>query len=226
MTPRILIHLLAGGAFAVSSASLSLSAQNFTGGTHGVNGATTVETHSGLTPWRESRTEKHLVLEIRDGAYTVDGFTGKVQLNYNIHDPEFLYFFMPGEGTAVVSLKPLPDAVLVKHGLEGSHLAFNAGGHDFRLDSAVPLLPNSTKEIKGGRDAKLDLYVRFDREANHLARAPLFGFGTTTQAPYNWPASMPQQQMANDVPVRRDAPPLPASVLPRVQQVSLAAVSH
>ena len=225
MTARILFRFLAGGFLAVATVSLPLSAQNFAGGTNGVNGAAT-PTAASLTPWHETRPDKRLFLQVRDGSLTVDGLTAKVQLNYDVRDQGYLYFYMPGEGTAIVSLVSMSDSQLVSHAIQGSRMEFAAGGHDFKLDSAVPLLPNSTKGFKGGKDAKVDVYVRFDREANHLARTPLFGYGETTRAPYNWPYSLPQDRVASDVPVRRDAPPLPVSVLPRVQQVSLVATSH
>lgn len=225
MSPRSLFLFLAGGLLTFSAVSLPLFAQNFAGGTNGVNGASTTPVGA-LTPWHEAHPDKRIFLEVRDGSLTVDGLTAKVQLNYEVKDQGYLYFFMPGEGTAIVSLVAMSDSERVEHAIRGSRMEFNVGGHDFKLDSAVPLIPNSTKNFKGGKDAKIDIYVRFDRDANHLARTPMFGYGETTQAPYNWPYSLPQQLA--DLPARHnyDQPPLPVSVLPRVQQVSLVATSR
>lgn len=226
MTSRSLIRFLAGGIImAVPAVSHPLFAQNFSGGTNGVNGASMTPSAT-LTPWHETHPDKRIFLQVRDGSLTVDGLTAKVKLNYDIKDQGYLYFFMPGEGTAVVSMVAMSDSQLVKTAIQGSRMEFSAGGHDFKLESAVPLIANSTKEIKGGKDGKLDMYVRFDRNSTSLARTPMFGFGDTTRSPYNWPFSLPQQAAELTEHRSYQAPPLPASVLPRVQQVSLVATSR
>ena len=56
----------------------------------------------------------HLIsARVRDGVLTIDGMVAKVQLNYDIQNTGYMYFFVPGVGTAVVSMGPLADGVKV-----------------------------------------------------------------------------------------------------------------
>src|SRR5579875_2646024 len=62
-------------------------------------------------PLPKNAEEKLLYGRVRDGVYTVDGMVAKVQLNYDVNGVRFLYMFVPGVGTAVISSVADPDAV-------------------------------------------------------------------------------------------------------------------
>ena len=164
----------------------------------------------------------HLIsAHIRDGVLTVDGMVAKVELNYDIEHTGYMYFFVPGVGTAVVSMSPIADAEKVPNAFDGSTLAFNAGGHAFELSSESNLL--SKKKDK----SKADVYVRLDRSAVAVSRSPQMGFGDTTQSPYVWPLSAREPKSKEKVGYVVPPPPMPASVLPRtVDTASTATPSN
>lgn len=224
MTMRLCTGLLAAGAL-FAAGSQPTFAQVFAAGGQGVNGAATLNRQFDTAPTKPVHEEDTglITTKIRQGVFTIDGFTGKVQLSYDIVKVPFLYFYVPGTGTAVVSLKKVPDATLVKNAFDGSTLAFDSGGHHFVLNNATPLLFTKKKH----KPAKVDAYVRFDATANHYASTPQMGFGYNAAEPYAWPEAMPEtpaELASSHTPI---APPLPASVLPRVmprtQTVALAA---
>ena len=146
--------------------------------------------------------------QVRDGILTIDGMVAKVQLNYDIQRAGFMYFFVPGMGTAVVSRAPIADAERVDNAFDGRTLTFVAGGHTFELTSKGSLLSKM-------KDKSTSVYVRLDRTTLAVGRYPRMGFGDTTESPYVWPLSAPAER-------DRDAhivqpPPLPASILPRTE---------
>jgi hypothetical protein len=162
----------------------------------------------------DSVPNKLISAQVHDGVLVIDGMVAKVQLNYEVQHTGYMYFFVPGMGTAVVSLAPLADAVKVKDAFDGSKLTFAAGGHAFELTSKGNLL---TKDR-----SKTDVYVRLDRSTVAVGRYPMMGFGNTTEPPYAWPLSGPAMK-------DRDAhfvapPPLPPSVLPRTATATAAPV--
>lgn len=152
----------------------------------------------------------HLIsAHVRDGVLTVDGMVAKVELNYDIERIGYMYFFVPGVGTAVVSMSPIADAEKVQNAFDGSTLAFSAGGHAFELSSEGNLL--SKRKDK----SKADVYVRLDRSTVAVSRSPQMGFGDTTQSPYVWPLSAREPKSKEKVAYVVPPPPMPASVLPR-----------
>jgi hypothetical protein len=145
----------------------------------------------------------------------IDGMVAKVQLNYNIERTGFMYFFVPGVGTAVVSMAPMADAVKVPDAFDGDKLAFAVSGHTFELSSESPLL--SKRKDKD----KADIYVRLDPSTVALSHFPRMGYGNTTEAPYVWPLSAPEPRSKDAYVVT--PPPMPASVLPRTVDTASAA---
>jgi hypothetical protein len=134
---------------------------------------------------------------------TVDGMIAKVQLNYDISGASYMYFFVPGVGTAVVSLSPMSDSVKVKNAFDGTKLTFTANGHSFELASQEDLV------------GKTDAYVHFDTSTVALGRTPRMGFGKTLQPPYTWPLSIApslDKQAHLVVP-----PSVPASMMPAIK---------
>jgi hypothetical protein len=190
--------------------------------------------------WHETAipADKKINTKVTEGVLTVDGLVAKVQLNYDIRDAGYLYVFVPGVGTAIVSRVNTYGSEKVKDAFHGKTLAFNAGGHSFELTSATAMTegkepkeakqtqeakaPKASKagkpgkkdaEVKEVKDGPGDIYVRLDTTALNLDRYPMFGFGNTTRAPYGWPLSGPPTK---DTTAHLVAPPpMPASVLPR-----------
>lgn len=146
--------------------------------------------------------------QVRDGVLTIDGMVAKVQLNYDIQRAGYLYFFVPGMGTAVVSRAPIADATRVDNAFDGNTLTFVAGGHTFELTSKSSLLSKR-------RDQASPVYVRVDRTSVAVGRYPRMGYGDIAESPYVWPLSAPEQRDREAHFVQ--PPPLPASVLPRTE---------
>ncbi len=142
--------------------------------------------------------------QVRDGILSIDGMVAKVQLNYDIQRAGYMYFFVPGMGTAVVSLAPMVDAERVLSAIQGSTLRFEAGGHTFELSCKGNLM--------GRKDRVADVYVRLDRSTIAVGRYPKMGYGDSAESPYIWPLSAPAEK---DRDAHLVTPPrLPASVLP------------
>jgi hypothetical protein len=147
---------------------------------------------------------------VRDGVYSVDGLVAKVQLNYDVEAARYLYFFVPGVGTAVVSAVAPADAVSVQAKLHDNELSFTADTHRFNL-TGVALVNN-----KGVQPALL--YVRLDRAAWRLNRQAMMGYGILAEAPYQWPGALPPvEERANHV--------LPISLLPTVKPLAPTALA-
>lgn len=142
--------------------------------------------------------------QVHDGILTIDGLVANVEMNYQIQRSGYMYFFVPGVGTAVVSLSPIPGAERVNDAIEGNVLHFDAGGHTFELTNNGNLL---------GKDKTTDVYVRLDRSTVAVGRRPRMGFGDSATAPYAWPLSGPAEVDTTEYVVT--PPPMPKSVLPR-----------
>jgi hypothetical protein len=139
-------------------------------------------------------------MSISDGMLTVDGWTGKARLNYDIADFKYLYLYTPGIGTTIVSLNPFPGATEVPGGFNGKSLKLTVDGHPIELASAKALLQGKKPEAA---------WVVVDREYTLPVKSPVLGYGTTTKFPYAWPGSK-----VSTVQRSRYAPPLPADVRP------------
>lgn len=202
-SPRAFVQLTIAGACFLAAAS-QIQAQTIL-----ATSTTSTSNTSGKAikaSWNDSVPSKLINAKVNDGVLSIDGMVVKVKLNYRIEKAGYMYFFVPGTGTAIVSLSPMPDAFKVKNAFDGSKLIFTAQGHRFEL--------TSSGEITGKNDA----YIHFDQSTVALARTPRMGFGDSTQAPYEWPASRPS-------PMDKEAhlvqpPPLPASALPRIEDAT------
>lgn len=147
----------------------------------------------------------HLIsARVRDGVLTIDGMVAKVQLNYNIERTGYMYFFVPGVGTAVVSMAPLEGGAKVADAFDGETLAFSVEGHSVELSNTTNLLKHK----------KADVYVRLDRSTVALSRTPRMGYGDTTASPYVWPLSNPELAKREKVEYVVPPPPVPKSLLP------------
>lgn len=199
-----LLSLLSG------SLCLSLPAQTFaaaTGTTPIYTGDIPPSVPSAL-PAHHRKTDAPLIYaRVRNGIYSVDGMVGKVQLNYDVKGANYLYLFVPGVGTALVSLAPSTDAVSVPAAYHDGELTLRIGDHTLNLTGVESLVNDN-----GKTPAKV--FVLLDRESWKLNHTPMLGFGMTAKAPYEWPGALPQQADADPQPevVRL---PVPVSLLPR-----------
>lgn len=151
-------------------------------------------------PIKKVRPAKMTPVSISAGTLTVDGWTGKARLNYDIADLKFLYFYAPGIGIAVVSQNQFPGAKEQAGAFNGRALRITVDGHPIELASEKLLLGKKPQSA----------WVAVDRGFQLPAKFPVFGYGTATKAPYAWPGS--KEGVAAKGPV--EAPPLPPDVRP------------
>jgi hypothetical protein len=143
---------------------------------------------------------KTVAVSISRGILTVDGLTGKAALNYEIKDLKYIYFYVPGVGTTVVSNAPFPGAVEQKHAFNGKTLTVTVGEHVLEL--------YSDKEMLG--KAPQSAFVLVDKNFLVQTRFPVVGYGPIRVAPYAWPGSRVNEDLKGSV----EAPPLPADLRP------------
>jgi hypothetical protein len=139
-------------------------------------------------------------VSISAGTLTVDGWTGKARLNYDIADLKFLYFYAPGIGTTIVSHSPFPGAKEQTGAFNGKSLKITVDGHPIELASDKLLLGKKPQSA----------WVAVDRGFLLPAKFPVFGYGSAIKAPYAWPGS--KESVASKGPVK--APPLPPDITP------------
>ena len=149
---------------------------------------------------------------VRDGVYTVDGMVAKVHLNYDIHGATFLYLFVPGVGTAVISAAPMQAALATPVALHLDELTFVVDNHRFMLTGVS--MATATGQTPS------HLYVHLDRSAWHLNRLPMVGYGDRAELPYQWPGALPADQASDQANESEAVPPIPASLLPRTVPAS------
>jgi hypothetical protein len=211
---RILLPFVAASLFVLPLCAQTVTTTAPAGSTVG-NVASPVPNLPAAKPaWHDTKipADKEITAKVEDGVLTVDGLVAKVQLNYDIHHAGYLYFFVPGVGTAIVSRVEMYGSSKVKDAFNGSKLAFNTGGHSFELSARANL------------GEKGDVFVRLDTDAASLDRYPMVGYGDTTRAPYNWPLSAPSSK---DTEAHLVAPPpIPANLLPRTTAANVQSTTR
>jgi len=157
---------------------------------------------------------KTMGMKIENGTLTVDGWTGKARLNYDISELKFLYVWAPGMGTTVISNQNFPGAKEEKDALKGNTLTvMTADNHQIQLTSDNPLLNKNKKS--------LSMWVATDPDFNLSSRYPALGYGSTAKAPYNWPGALPMTE--KDLKLIAHAPPLPKGM--EAKQMELPCVN-
>lgn len=151
-----------------------------------------------LHPSKE-KPPKLVSVSITRGTLTVDGMTGKAALNYEIKDLKYIYFYVPGVGTTVVSNAPFPAAVEQKKAFDDKTLTVTVNDHVVQLTSDQRLLGK----------APASAYVLVDKNFTVPTKFPVMGYGPIRVAPYAWPGSK-----QNDQKDSAEAPPLPADLRP------------
>lgn len=149
---------------------------------------------------KKEKKPKLVHVKIERGTMTVDGYTGKAALNYDIADLHYLYMYVPGSGTVVVARAKFAGATEQKDAFHGSALTINSAGHVVELVSEKPLLSKKAESA----------WVKLDPAFSLRSNYPVFGYGDVAAAPYAWPGALHVGQEKGVA----DAPPLPASVLP------------
>jgi hypothetical protein len=144
---------------------------------------------------------KTVSVSISRGVLTVDGLTGKAALNYEIKDLKFIYFYVPGIGTTVVSNDPFPAAVEQKHAFDDKTLTVTVGEHVLQLSSDNRLLGKAPESA----------FVLVDKSFLVPTKFPVVGYGPIRVAPYAWPGSKSNQDDQKGV---AEAPPLPVDLRP------------
>jgi hypothetical protein len=143
---------------------------------------------------------KTVSVSISRGTMTVDGMTGKAALNYEIKDLKYVYFYVPGIGTTVVSNDPFPGAVEQKHAFEDKTLTVTVGEHVLQVSSDNRLLGKTPQSA----------FVRVDKSFSVPTKFPVMGYGPIRVAPYAWPGSKINEDLKGAV----EAPPLPVDLRP------------
>lgn len=128
---------------------------------------------------KKEKVVKTASLAIAEGTLTVDGMIGKATLNYDIKDFKYIYMYAPWIGTVVVSNRQFPGAKEQAKAFDQHTLTVTVEDHQFQLYSEKILLG---KKPEPG-------YVAVDREFKLDSKFPAMGYGTTLQAPYNWPGA-------------------------------------
>ena len=146
-------------------------------------------------------------LTIQRGVLTVDGLTAKVDLNYRIADLRYLYVYVPGVGTTVISDAPFAGAAEQKDAFEGDSLTVISGGNRLQLTAERRLL--------GTRSA----FVKLDPAFGPSSRMPMIGFGNSAAAPYEWPGALKELNAV------ATAHPVPRNLKPNSQQETTCSVS-
>lgn len=186
-------------------ASLASDAQTFAANIGTDAPVITVSQHAtSLSPGHHKNVEDGFLYgRVRDGVYTVDGMVAKVQLNYDVEGARYLYLFVPGVGTAVVSSVAPGDAMTTQAKLHDNELSFTADKHRFNLTGIA--LVNS----KGTQPR---LYVHLNRAAWRLNHQPMVGYGILADMPYQWPGALPPA-----VNRAEENHAVPASLLPKTR---------
>jgi hypothetical protein len=143
---------------------------------------------------------KTVSVSITRGILTVDGLTGKAALNYEIKDLKFIYFYVPGIGTTVVSNDPFPGAVEQKHAFDDKTLTITIGEHVIQLTSDNRIMGKAPESA----------FVLVDKYFIVPAKFPVMGYGPIRVAPYAWPGSRINQDLTGVA----EAPPLPEDLRP------------
>jgi len=128
---------------------------------------------------KKEKVVKTASIAIAAGTLTVDGMIGKATLNYDIKDFKYIYMYAPWIGTVVVSNRTFPGSKEQAKAFDHHTLTVTVEDHQFQLYSDKILLGPKPEPA----------FVSVDREFKLDSKFPAIGYGTTLQAPYNWPGA-------------------------------------
>jgi hypothetical protein len=144
---------------------------------------------------------KQTPMDIVQGTLTVDGWTGKARMNYDIADLKYLYVWAPGVGTVVISDGWFEQGDIQLHAFSGNTLTVNANGHTIQVTSEKRML--SKKQTSA--------FVYVDAGYTVASAFPVMGYGNTEHQPYAWPGAKNVQLAKTGVVA---PPPLPKDLRP------------
>lgn len=157
---------------------------------------------------KKEKPPKMIPLHIAEGTLTVDGWTGKARLNYDISDLKYIYVWAPGIGTVVASNVKFPMAKEEQGAFNQNNLTLDAGGHTIQISSENKLLKNKKP---------VSAWVYVDTTYHRNSGYPEMGYGAGKDAPYAWPGA---KQISLDKTGSVDAPPLPVGLRPTIAKPS------
>ncbi|MGD0798324.1 MAG: hypothetical protein ABR910_11430 [Acidobacteriaceae bacterium] len=151
---------------------------------------------------KKGKQPKLTPLDIVQGTLTVDGWTGKARMNYDIADLKYLYIWAPGVGTVVVSNGWFAQSDIQMNAFNGNTLTLNIKGHTIQIASDKRML-NGKKPVPAF--AYLDTGYKFP------SAFPVMGYGANPLPPYAWPGATNAQVAKAGAVV---PPPLPKDLRP------------
>jgi hypothetical protein len=149
---------------------------------------------------KKEKPPKMTPVSISAGTLTVDGWTGKARLNYDVADLKFLYIYAPGIGTTIVSQNQFPGSKEQPGAFNQKTLKITVDGHAIELYSEKPMLGKKPESA----------WVVVDRNFSLPSKFPVLGYGAAVKSPYVWPGA--KETAASKGPIQ--APPLPTDVRP------------
>ena len=157
---------------------------------------------------------KQTPMDIVQGTLTVDGWTGKARMNYDIADLKYLYVWAPGVGTVVISNGWFEAGEIQLHAFDGNTLTVDANGHKIQVTSEKRML--SKKQTSA--------FVYVDKNYFVSSNFPVMGYGATDHQPYAWPGAKNVQLAKTATPPTVIPPPLPKDLRPALAVAGCAPV--
>jgi hypothetical protein len=139
-------------------------------------------------------------MSIARGTFTVDGVIAKAELNYDIADFHFVYFYVPGMGVTIVSNHEFPGSKPQKDAFHDATLTVKVDDHTLQLAGDKRLLGKNPEPA----------FVAVDRSFQLPSKYPVVGYGTITRPPYQWPGSKENGELAGVIA----PPPIPKNLEP------------
>lgn len=131
---------------------------------------------------KELLKQKKIGLHVQNGTLTVDGWTGKARLNYDVKNFQYLYVSVPTYGTIVASPEHFPNSTELKNALDGQTLTITT-----KDDHIVQL---ASDELLAGKQ-KHSIFYSVDSNYRQPGNFPSVGYGFVNKAPYAWPGTLP-----------------------------------
>jgi hypothetical protein len=155
---------------------------------------------------------KQTPMDIVQGTLTVDGWTGKARMNYDIADLKYLYVWAPGVGTVVISDGWFEAGEIQLNAFAGNTLTVTANGHTIQVTSEKRML--SKKQTSA--------FVYVDPNYKVASNFPVMGYGSTDHQPYAWPGAKNVKIVAKNAALI--PPPLPKDLRPTLAVAGCAPV--
>jgi hypothetical protein len=147
---------------------------------------------------------KQTPMSIVQGTLTVDGWTGKARLNYDIADLKYLYVWVISNGW-------FAQSNIEENAFSGNAITVDANKHTIQI--------TSEKRLLGKKSVAAFVYV--DTGYSVPSKFPVMGYGSTPVAPYAWPGATNLKVVASGAVL---PPPLPVELRPVLARAGCAPV--